>query len=81
MQVPNRSRPSASGDSGEFALVGARKLQEIRRKHERAELIFPSGGTNFVQFLTGGEKHIAVGAPLVWSAMVSETWPASTVMI
>ena len=46
----------------EFALVGARKLQEIRRKHERAELIFPSGGTNFVQFLTGGEEHIAVGA-------------------
>ena len=46
----------------EFALVGARKLKEIRRKHERAELIFPSGGTNFVQFLTGGEEHIAVRA-------------------
>ena len=45
----------------EFALVGARKLQEIRRKHERAELIFPSGSTNFVQFLTSGEEYIAVG--------------------
>ena len=45
-----------------FALVGAGELEKIHCKNERAELVLPSGGTNFVQFLTGGEEHIAVRA-------------------
>ena len=43
-------------------LVAARKLQKVRRKHERTELVLPSRGADLVQLLARDEKHVPVHA-------------------